>query len=150
MDLFFFLRSIEDLVSDGTELRTAVRCDDLSHDVASEGRTNLDQVGVFFHLQSRAVSRKTGMEAGSHSGSKAASDVGRSDQDGGWLDLLDEVGETVCITFDVEVFQLLMIIDKDFVGAILQELLDVLFRLMPYQQCIDRMIDDGGKLSGFA
>ena len=118
MDLLDLFRGIEDLVSDGRKLRTAIRVDDLGHDVAAESRSDLNKIGILFHLQFCTVGCKPGMESCGNSRCQAASDVGGAYQDAGRLDSFDEVRKAVRISFDIKILQLLMFIDKDFIDTI--------------------------------
>ena len=75
-----FFRPVHDTVADSGKLRAGICDQDLSHDIAAKGRTDLYHICILPDIQGCAVRSKSCMESGGKTWSQAAAQSGSPDQ----------------------------------------------------------------------
>ena len=121
--------------------------DDLRHDVAAKGGTDLNQIGVLLHLQHGAVGGKTRVASCGNAGCQLATQIGGTYQNPRGLVLLNEIIERRGVGLHTEILQRGIIVNEYLIHAVAQQLIGKLLHVGANEQGVDRVVDNGGKLS---
>ena len=142
------LRRIHNLITDSSQLRSGVRCQNLSHNVTAKSRTNLYQISIFMNIQNGAVCGQTSVKSGSNSRSQLAAYRSGTYQNSRRLNLVDKCLKGCGIGLHLEILQLRCIYYKNLVCTVMKQFFSLIFNITANKDCIYRMVNFFGKLSG--
>ena len=117
-------RFFEYVRTNSTHLRTVIRANDFSHDVAAQSRTSPnDRLAVFVNGKTRAVSRQARFQGVSDAGAEIAADVRSAYEEYVRFNFMEEVAQNFRVSRCVVVSQFFIVIYIYFVSAMSDEFL---------------------------
>ena len=135
-------RFFEDVRADSTHLRTVVRADDFSHDVAAESRTGpYDGLLVVVNAELCAVSGEASLQGVSDTRAEVTANVGSANEEYVRFFFMEEIANNFCISRRIVMFELRIIINVYFMSTVSDEFLSQRFYVFTNEDCTDFVAD---------